>query len=138
MDEKLDAEKCAELCDASRHTRGWTSTHYNPLDSHNQEVIRKMNSVPGMTVNLSADTMAEADAYSNLGIGPVVVTLSENTPHRGNVTPQGLPIVICPAQTQDEMACSQCKLCQVKDRKSIVGFLAHGTAKKRLSTKLAN
>jgi hypothetical protein len=138
LEEKLDAEKCAELSVASQHTKGWTYTHYNPLDSHNQEVIRKMNSVPGMTVNLSADTMAEADTYSNLGIGPVVVTLPENTPHRGNKTPNGLPIVICPAQTQDEMACSQCKLCQIRDRKSIVGFLAHGTAKKRLSTKLAD
>ena len=61
LNEKLDAEKCAELSAASQHTKGWTYTHYNPLDSHNQEVIRKINSVPGMSETLSADTMAEAD-----------------------------------------------------------------------------
>jgi len=59
-----------------------------------------------------------------------------DAPDRGNKTPDGIPIVVCPAQTQEEMSCDVCKLCQVRDRKSIVGFKAHGTAKKRLSKKL--
>jgi len=133
---KIHKTKALQLSKASEHTKGWTYTHYDPTDSHNREVIKKMNSVNGMTVNLSADTLEQADEYANLAIGPVVVTLPANTPHRGNKTPLGVPIVICPAQTQDEMACSQCKLCQVRDRKSIVGFLAHGIAQKRLSAKL--
>jgi hypothetical protein len=54
---------------------------------------------------------------------------------RGNKTPGGIPIVICPAQTSD-VSCDQCRLCQKRDRKSVVGFLAHGTASKRLSKKL--
>jgi len=133
---KIDAEKTAALGRASAHTRGWTYTHYNPLDSHNREAIASLNSTGGLTVNLSADNMAEADEYSKLGIGPVVVILPQDAPTRGNKTPLGLPIVVCPAQTQESMTCDQCKLCQVRDRKSIVGFLAHGTAKKRLSHKL--
>jgi hypothetical protein len=44
--------------------------------------------------------------------------------------------VVCPAQTQDEMACNICELCQKRDRKSIVGFKAHGSRRKKLSAKL--
>lgn len=134
--DRLDAEKCRELSNASQHTRGWTYTHYDVLDSHNAAVVKSMNSVPGLTVNLSADSPAEADELYNLGIGPVCVTLPTNTPNNGNKTPGGLPIVICPAQLRDEISCEQCKLCQVRDRKSIVGFKAHGIAAKRLSRKL--
>lgn len=133
---KIDRDKVSELGQAAAHTNGWTYTHYNPLDSHNREAIKSLNESGGMTVNLSADTMAEADQYVQLGIAPVVVILPQDAPTRGNVTPHGFPIVVCPAQTQETMTCDQCRLCQVRDRKSIVGFLAHGTAKKRLSAKL--
>lgn len=135
---KIDRDKVSELGRASAHTKGWTYTHYNPLDSHNQEAIKSLNESGGLTVNLSADSMAEADQYVQLGIGPVVVILPQDAPIRGNKTPEGCPIVVCPAQTQESMTCDQCRLCQVRDRKSIVGFLAHGTAKKRLSGKLEN
>lgn len=128
---RIDGEKCRELSQASRHTRGWTYTHYSPLDPHNAAIIREMNSVPGMTVNLSANTLAQADEYYSLGIAPVVVILPEDAPHRGNVTPGGLPIVVCPAQTQDDMSCHICELCRHCHRKSVVGFLAHGAGKKK-------
>lgn len=135
-DGKLDEQKCEQLANAASHTNGWTYTHYNPMDKHNFEVIQKMNSVGGLVVNLSADTMEQADTYSRLGIAPVTVVLPEDAPNMGNKTPEGLPIVICPAQTQDDMACNRCKLCQVQDRKSIVGFKAHGSRRKKLSAKL--
>jgi hypothetical protein len=132
----VDAEKCFELSNASRGKRGWTYTHYDMSSPLNRAVVEEMNDVDGLTVNLSADSLSEADQYYDLGIAPVCVTLPKDAPHRGNKTPKGLPVVVCPAQTQDEMSCQQCKLCQVRDRKSIVGFLAHGTASKRLSQKL--
>lgn len=133
---KIDREKTEKLAEAAKHTEGWTYTHYDPTDSHNREAIASMNKAGGLVVNLSADTMAEADQYVQLGIAPVVVILPQDAPTRGNTTPLGVPIVVCPAQTQETMTCDQCRLCQVRDRKSIVGFLAHGTAKKRLSAKL--
>jgi hypothetical protein len=133
---KIDSTKTAELAKAAKHTKGWTYTHYDPTDSQNREAIASLNESGGLTVNLSADSMAEADQYVQLGIAPVVVILPQDAPTRGNVTPGGCPIVVCPAQTQETMTCDQCRLCQVRDRKSIVGFLAHGTAKKRLSAKL--
>jgi len=136
LNDKIDREKTIELSNASKHTQGWTYTHYDPTDSHNAEVIKTVNENGGMTVNLSADSLEEADQYHNLNIGPVCVILPKDAKHRGNKTPNGLPVVTCPAQTQDEINCQRCRLCQKRDRKSIVGFLAHGTASKRLSTKL--
>jgi len=135
--DRLDAAKCFELSEASEHTKGWTYTHYNPIVLSNAAVIGEMNSVNGMTVNLSADSLNEADEYAALDIGPVCVLLPRDAPTVGNKTPNGLPIVTCPAQTNEDMSCDKCRLCQVRDRKSVVGFLAHGTASKRLSAKLA-
>jgi hypothetical protein len=136
-DGKIDAVKCGQLSKASQHTKGWTYTHYDPTDEDNAVVIDSMNRAGGMTVNLSADSLDEADNYAALDIGPVCVILPKDSPTMGNKTPKGLPIVTCPAQTNENMSCDECRLCQVRDRKSIVGFLAHGTASKRLSTKLA-
>ena len=132
---KIHRSKLRQLISAARHTRCWTYTHYDPLDRHNAECIREANASSGMTVNLSADTLSQADEYSALNIGPVVVTLSADAPHMGNRTPNGLPIVVCPAQRTD-ISCAECKLCLLKERKSIIGFLAHSTSAKRLSAKL--
>lgn len=127
--------KLRQLVKAVSHLRGWTYTHYDPTKKENKKAIAYAND-NGFTVNLSADNLTEADEYAKLGIAPVTVLLPEDAPHMGNKTPNGLPIVVCPAQTNENMNCAQCKLCQVSHRKSIVGFLAHGTASKRLSRKV--
>ena len=134
--DRIDITKALQLSNASEHTKGWTYTHYDPTDPHNASVVKEMNDAGGMTVNLSADSLEQADEYVQLNIAPVCVILPQDAPTMGNKTPNGVPIVTCPAQTQEEMSCDKCRICQVRDRKSIVGFLAHGTAKKRLSTKL--
>jgi len=135
-DGKIHKSKLMQLIRAAKHTMGWTYTHYDPMDSHNRECIEQANKSGNFTINLSADSLTQADEYVKLGIAPVTVVLPENSKVRGNVTPGGLPIVTCPAQIS-ELTCAECKLCQVKTRKSIVGFLAHGTASKRLSARLA-
>lgn len=131
----IHVNKLRQLVSAARHLKGWTYTHYDPLKPHNAKAIKYANE-NGFTVNLSADSLEQADEYSKLNIGPVTTILPVDAPHRGNKTPGGLTIVVCPAQTNDDMDCATCKLCQVANRKSIVGFLAHGTAKKRLSRRL--
>lgn len=135
-DGRIAARKTYKLQKAASHTKGWTYTHYDPHDEHNAKVIKTVNDNGGLTINLSANSLEQADDYYGLNIGPVTVTLPEDTPLNGNKTPKGLPIVICPAQTQDDIACVDCRICQVRDRKSVVGFLAHGPAKKRLSREL--
>jgi len=133
---EMDSKQCEALSAASQHTRGWTYTHYSPLKKPNADVIRAMNAEKGLTVNMSADSLEEADEYLDLDIGPVTVIMPTDTPARGNTTPRGVPIVICPAQTCEEVTCASCKLCQVKSRKTIVGFRSHGTARRRLSAKI--
>ena len=133
---KIHSVKTRKLSKASQGKRGWTYTHHTPLDPHNAKVIKETNDRGGLTVNLSADSKTDADVYATLGIAPVVCILPSDAPARGNKTPGGIPIVVCPAQTVDSMSCDQCRLCQKRDRKSVVGFLAHGTASKRLSRKI--
>ncbi|AGR89223.1 hypothetical protein X831_gp103 [Pseudomonas phage PAK_P2] len=45
-------------------------------------------------------------------------------------TPKGRKVVACPAEKSDKVNCKSCGLCQVADREYIIGFRAHGTAKK--------
>ncbi len=135
--DRIHRGKLKQLSAASAGKRGWTYTHYDPTDAHNRQAIAEANSVDGLTINLSADSLKQADEYHALRIAPVVCILPKDAPNRGNRTPSGIPIVVCPAQTTDTVSCAQCMLCEKRDRKSIVGFKAHGTASKRLSKKVS-
>jgi hypothetical protein len=97
-----------------------------------------MSVTPVAALLLFTGIMEQADTYYELGIAPVTVVLPEDAPNMGNKTPNGLPIVVCPAQTQEDMSCDICELCQKRDRKSIVGFKAHGSRRKKLTAKLDN
>ena len=135
--DRIHRSKLKQLTDASAGKRGWTYTHYDPTDAHNRKAIADANSVGGLTINLSADSLPEADSYHALGIAPVVCILPKDAPNRGNRTPAGIPIAVCPAQTTETVSCEQCMLCEKRDRKTIVGFKAHGTASKRLSQRVS-
>jgi hypothetical protein len=80
----------------------------------------------GFTVNLSADDAGDADALAELNAGPVVAIVPIDTPEK-SFTPAGRVIVVCPAQTRDNVTCATCGLCARADRAVIVGFRAHGT-----------
>jgi len=130
---RLNRRNCLLLARSAKHTRGWTYTHYR--GAKNLATVRQMNRIGGFTVNMSADTMSEADMFFSSGL-PTVVVLPMDAPHRGNFTPKGVPIVVCPAQTQPDMTCLQCGLCQIGQRKSIVGFLAHAKNAKSISERI--
>ena len=131
---RLNKTLCIKLARANQGKCGFTYTHYRPT-SHNLPLLQEMNRL-GFTVNLSADDLTMADNYAKMGL-PTVVTIPSDS-QVGLRTPEGRTVVICPAQTQDDMNCAACQLCQVRDRKSIVGFLAHGTASKRLDRRLSD
>ena len=133
----INRAKLRQLVSAVSGLRGWTYTHYDPNKADNAQAISEANK-GGFTVNLSADSLEQADDYHALGIAPVVCILPKDAPKRGNKTPNGLPVVVCPAQTNDDIKCSDCLLCEKSQRKSVVGFLAHGTASKRLSERVSN
>jgi hypothetical protein len=126
---EIDGAALGDLVKANQGKRGFTYTHYNPKNGKNSAYIKGCNDY-GFTVNLSANTPAHADQLAALNIGPVVTVLPidqvENT-----FTPGGRKIVVCPATIRDDVSCSTCKLCAVKDRGVIVGFPVHGTQHKK-------
>ena len=128
----IDHDALSDLVIANHGRRGFTFTH-KPLGvAHNAAVIEWAND-NGFTINLSADNLDEADELVAADIAPVVVVLPESV--QGNVeisTPNGHRVVVCPATYRDDVLCSTCQLCQ-RQRSTIVGFPAHGEARKSAS-----
>jgi hypothetical protein len=142
----IDGDALRALTTANAGKRGFTFTHKPvlrtvPLTPFRRAQKRRNSPRPsamvlsnrrhiaranaqGFTVNLSADSIEEADALHALGIGPVVTVLPENAPHRIE-TPKGNLVVVCPAQTGNR-TCATCGLCAKTQRKAIIGFRAHG------------
>jgi hypothetical protein len=127
----IRADLLGELVKANKGKRGFTYTHKPPHKGKNASVIARANA-DGFTINLSADTLAEADTLAGLAIGPVVVVLPSDV-KENLATPQGRKVVVCPAITREGVTCSTCKLCAWTDRKVIIGFPAHGTGAKKAS-----
>lgn len=118
----------------SRKLRAWTYTHHKAADMLDE--ARRSNQGGSFTVNLSADSPAQADALASLDAGPVVTVMRPDAwqgQHQNtSSTPAGRTIVRCPAEYMDSMTCAQCMLCQKADRRGIVGFTAHGTGKNKV------
>jgi len=116
------------LVRANAGRRGFTYTH-KPMTPDNARMVRDANDA-GFTVNLSANSLEHADQLADIGAGPVVTILPADAPAK-LVTPAGRPVVVCPAQTRDDVSCATCQLCARADRPTIVGFLAHGAGAKK-------
>lgn len=117
-----------------KQKRGFTYTHHLVLgDSlmakHNRSIIRQLND-GGFTVNLSADTLDDADRLHTLNIGPVVCILPADAP-KVSFTPNGHQVTICPAVYRDDIQCINCGICAVHNRKTIIGFPVHGSGKNK-------
>lgn len=132
----IDVGALRALVDANSGRRGFTYTH-KPLDGKhgaaNAAAIRHSNE-SGFTINLSADTLSEADTLSHSNIGPVVVVLPDTVQGNADIkTPQGRRVSVCPATYREDVSCASCQLCQRRERKCIVGFPAHGAARRKAS-----
>lgn len=114
---------------ADRKLVAWTYTH-KPLTPRNVGEFKR-SIAAGFVINVSADSLKEADAAYDTGL-PTTVILPEDSPDT-RFTPKGRKIVGCPAQTRDGITCATCQLCAVASRSVIVGFFAHGTHKKHVS-----
>jgi hypothetical protein len=100
-----------------------------PFARHNAAIIKAANE-QGFTINLSADTAAQADKLVKLNIGPVVCVLPKDS--RQRKTPAGNPIVVCPAiLAPGRVTCATCEMCSRRDRPYIIGFPAHGMRTKQ-------
>jgi len=130
------------LVKANTGKRGFTYTHY-PVLTHkdarwNRELIAKANK-DGFTINLSADNSTHADKLAELGIAPIVTILpSHYIDRKTTKTPAGRKILVCPATNTEGVTCKTCGLCQVANRKTIIGFPAHGSRTRMVNRMLAS
>lgn len=124
----IDQRDLHKIVMANKGRHGFGYTHYDPLVSNNATAVSFANK-EGFTLNMSAETLTQADNFADLDIGPVVVILpadqTENTK-----TLQGRQVIVCPASL-GKTTCALCAICANPTRKSIVGFPAHGSGKKK-------
>lgn len=128
----VDPVRLGQLVKANHKKRGFTYSHWKDDASI---AWFALSNAWGFTVNLSADTIAEADRLYGRG-SPVVVVVSSTTTDNF-LTPAGHRVVVCPATQRDDVSCSTCQLCQ-RQRDAIVAFPAHGSSKRRIDIRLAN
>lgn len=130
----IDSQFIRELIDANKGKKGFTYTHHKVMgddaaSSVNRALIKGAN-LHGFTINLSADSITDADNLKALNIGPVVTIMPEDC-DKVTITPAGNTVIQCPATYNDAIQCSNCGICQVSNRKAIIGFPVHGVAKKK-------
>jgi hypothetical protein len=133
----LDTRKLRQLVHANGRSRGFTYTH-KPLTGRGDKRAIKSANAHGFTINLSANNLSHADELSELRIAPVVTLLPSDIHGKQDIhTPMGRRVVVCPATYQDNVTCQSCGLCQRQGKhgneRVIVGFPAHGSARKRTS-----
>jgi hypothetical protein len=126
--------RCDQLVRANSGRRGFTYTHYpvtggTRASVENRETVALMNT-GGFTVNLSANDLAHADLLADTGAGPVCTLLVNGD--RGQLTPAGRPVAVCPAVLSDSVTCHSCGLCQ-KPGHPIIGFPVHGAGARSAS-----
>ena len=124
----IDAGAMHMLIEANFGKKGFTYTHHDIALGDNLELIELAN-ISGFTINLSANNLDHADMLFNTGL-PVCVVLPVLT-DANLTTPNGHKVVICPAQTRDDVSCATCQVCGRADRNVIIGFISHGTNVKK-------
>ncbi len=136
--EEVSEHHLVMLARAAQGKRGFTYTHklgknLPALARHEHfKRLRYLNQT--LTVNLSVDSFDELDAY--VGEGLPMTTVLPLGSARVQHTKQGLTVITCPAQLAEDVTCKSCGLCQKKDRKSVVGFRAHGQDKANITDRL--
>ena len=130
----IDKAKVELLVNSNIGKKGFTYTHHDMTIRENILIVAAAN-VCNFTVNLSANNLDHADALTLLSIAPVVTILPIDQV-TNTTTPAGNKVTVCPAaiDTTDNITCKTCKLCADPKRKTIIGFPAHGAARRKAST----
>ena len=108
---------------------GYTHHRQSP---HNLQIIEQM-AASGWHVNFSCDSMQDAVDTVKRGHSAVCVVPHTETRKRWHV--DGVPVVVCPAQTREGMDCATCRLC-MHERRCVVAFRAHGAKRKTVTQRL--
>lgn len=128
----VDPVALGELVASNIGKRGFTYSHYR--DAASLAWIKHANEW-GFTVNLSANSLEDADTLADTGAGPVVCVLP-SAQTQNTTTPKGRRVVVCPATQRNDISCATCQLCQ-RQRETIVGFPAHGSLYRVIDIQLA-
>jgi hypothetical protein len=116
----IDNTKLRAITDANTGRRGFTFTHHDVLDNAANRQAVKEACDAGFMINLSADSLTQADALADLGIAPVSVVVLPNQ-KENTKTPNGRTVAICPAVTTRGVTCATCRIC-TKPHKAIIAF----------------
>jgi len=128
----INTKKLLKLINANSGRKGFTYTHHDVLTNPTNSLAIWASNTSGFTVNLSANTIDEADELYNLHIAPVAVTLHSGETRKSFRSPNDVRIVTCPATLRDDVTCESCGLCAIATRRCIVGFPSHGTSKRKV------
>lgn len=137
---RINKSNLGRLTLSASHTRGFTYTH-KPVEGRsetakrNRKAIKDANSA-SFTINLSGNGIEHADKLVKLKIAPVTTILPSDIRVRSFMSPGGNKVVVCPATTEEDVTCDTCELCAIPNRKSIIGFPAHGAGKKTIDQRL--
>lgn len=125
----IDAQALERIVRANRGRRGFGYTHYPALEPANARAIASA-AAQGFVINVSCDSLEQADVMAKLRIAPVVTILpADQLKHTR--TPEGRHVSICPAVVRDDVSCASCGICAMPHRRAIIGFPAHGTGAKK-------
>lgn len=116
-----------------RNVQVWTYTHAH----------RKVKRENWGTVSVLASCETLKDAKEAMSRGYAAAVVVQTHPENGKAWKDettGLRVIPCPAQTRDNVQCSNCRLCwddtRLKASNSVISFEAHGVKKKSLLTVL--
>ena len=123
------------LTAANRGRRGFTYTHHDLTKGENLALIRQANR-HGFRINVSTETEEAADRAISAGL-PAVLAVPSNETRNTWHTAQNNVVLICPAQRSDTKTCANCQLCHSRGSRVIIGFVAHGTAKRKADQAIA-
>lgn len=115
---------------AVRHLRAYTYTHHALTKGENLSILRYANR-NGFTINASCETEQQADSTIAAGL-PAVLVVPPDEQRASWRTDGGNTVLVCPAQRMDNATCASCMLCHKRNSRLIIGFLAHGNAKRKV------
>jgi hypothetical protein len=127
---RINRSKLDQLIEANRGKNGFSYTH-KPMTKANRFHVEHANH-SGLTINLSADNLAEAQELLDMRVGPVVLSMPEDPRDWPKATADGTKVVPCLAVTHVGRNCLSCQWCAKVNRKFVVGFPAHGTGKRKV------
>jgi len=128
----IDKIKLMMLVRANKNRNGFTYSHH-VLNEENVDTIKEANE-GGFTINSSCESVERADEIMTEHGIPAVAVIDSKEERRFFNTEKGRKVIVCPATIHENVNCSTCGLCGISDRNYIIGFKAHGVAKKTVDS----